>query len=177
MGAPCELVEEVAATGKLPVPLFGHGPGTPADAAMMMQLGADGLFVGSEIFARTDPAKHVASLVRAVTFHQYPEIVGILSTGPSEPLACVPDAGGANPFPRAIPEGGMYPFPRWSRLRGAEVEVRFSGKKVRGGFVDMVMPDDSALWLEADGADGRALFEAAAGYEVWVEPAIFQTLA
>ncbi|MDI2019761.1 Pyridoxal 5'-phosphate synthase subunit PdxS [Paenarthrobacter nicotinovorans] len=179
LGVPTKLVEGVADTGKLPVPLFGHGPGTPADAAMMMQFGADGLFVGSEIFAGTSPTDRAACLVRAATFHEYPEIVAMLSCGFAEPFAGTGDHGSADAdtFPREVPEGGMYPFPRWSRLRGAEVEVRFSGKKVRGGFVDMVMPDDSALWLGADGADGRALFEAAAGYEVWVEPATFQTRA
>ncbi len=179
LDAPYELVEEVAARGKLPVPLFGHGPGTPADAAMMMQLGADGLFVGPEVFTKTNPAKHAASLVRAVTFHDYPEIVAMLSCGWTEPFASVGEGRAKEPraFPTAIPEGGMFPFPRWSRLRGAEVEVRISGKKVRGGSVEMVMPDDSALWLGADGADGRTLFEAAAGYEMWVGPAIFQALA
>ena len=65
LGAPYELVREVADAGALPVVLFtAGGVATPADAAMMMQLGADGVFVGSGIFKSGDPARRAAAIVR-----------------------------------------------------------------------------------------------------------------
>ncbi|MFK0040550.1 hypothetical protein ACIQTW_11980 [Paenarthrobacter sp. NPDC090517] len=76
-----------------------------------------------------------------------------------------------------ISDDDLYLYERWSRLRGAEVEVRARGRHIRRGFVDIAMPDDSALWLAADGAEGRVLIEAAAGYEVWVSLEILQTLS
>jgi pyridoxal 5'-phosphate synthase pdxS subunit len=64
LAAPYDLVVEVARTGKLPVTLFtAGGIATPADAAMMMQLGADGVFVGSGIFKSGDPAQRGAAIV------------------------------------------------------------------------------------------------------------------
>jgi pyridoxal 5'-phosphate synthase pdxS subunit len=80
--APYDLVKEVAATGKLPVVLFtAGGIATPADAAMMMQLGAEGVFVGSGIFKSGDPAKRAAAIVRATTFHDDPEMIAKVSRG------------------------------------------------------------------------------------------------
>lgn len=71
--APVELVAEVARTGKLPVVLFtAGGIATPADAAMMMQLGAEGVFVGSGIFKSGDPAQRASAIVKATTFHDDP---------------------------------------------------------------------------------------------------------
>ena len=67
-GAPYDLVKEVHETGKLPVVNFAAGGvATPADAALMMQLGAEGVFVGSGIFKSGDPAKRAQAIVKAVT--------------------------------------------------------------------------------------------------------------
>ncbi len=85
--APYELVAEVAAAGKLPVVLFtAGGLATPADAAMMMQLGADGVFVGSGIFKSGDPAARAAAIVKATTFHDDPEVIAKVSRGLGEPM-------------------------------------------------------------------------------------------
>ncbi|MCR2828171.1 pyridoxal 5'-phosphate synthase lyase subunit PdxS [Microbacterium sp. zg.Y909] len=74
--APYELVAEVAEQGRLPVVLFvAGGVATPADAAMMMQLGADGVFVGSGIFKSGNPAARAAAIVKAVTFFDDPQVV------------------------------------------------------------------------------------------------------
>jgi pyridoxal 5'-phosphate synthase pdxS subunit len=68
--APIELVEEVASTGKLPVPLFcAGGLATPADASLVMQLGAEAVFVGSGIFKSSDPAKRARAIVEATTHY------------------------------------------------------------------------------------------------------------
>jgi len=76
MGAPYELVKLVAKERKLPVVNFSAGGiATPADAALMMQLGADGIFVGSGIFKSEDPARRAAAIVRAVTHFRNPEIL------------------------------------------------------------------------------------------------------
>ena len=80
--APYELVREVAATGKLPVVLFtAGGIATPADAALMMQLGADGVFVGSGIFKASNPAVTARAIVEATTYHSDPQIVSKVSSG------------------------------------------------------------------------------------------------
>ena len=85
--APYELVKEVAAAGKLPVVLFtAGGIATPADAAMMMQLGADGVFVGSGIFKSGDPAARAAAIVKATTFYDDPDVVAKVSRGLGEPM-------------------------------------------------------------------------------------------
>ena len=85
--SPYELVKEVAATGKLPVVLFtAGGIATPADAAMMMQLGAEGVFVGSGIFKSGDPAKRAAAIVQATTFYDDPEVVAKVSRGLGEAM-------------------------------------------------------------------------------------------
>ncbi len=74
--APYALVADVARTGRLPVVLFtAGGIATPADAAMMMQLGADGVFVGSGIFKSGDPAARAAAIVKATTFHDDPDVI------------------------------------------------------------------------------------------------------
>jgi pyridoxal 5'-phosphate synthase pdxS subunit len=85
--APHDLVAEVAAAGKLPVVLFtAGGIATPADAAMMMQLGAEGVFVGSGIFKAGDPARRAEAIVRATTFHDDPDVVAKVSRGLGEAM-------------------------------------------------------------------------------------------
>jgi pyridoxal 5'-phosphate synthase pdxS subunit len=82
LAAPYELVAEVARAGRLPVVLFvAGGIATPADAAMMMQLGAEGVFVGSGIFKAGDPARRAAAIVKATTFHDDPDVVAKASRG------------------------------------------------------------------------------------------------
>jgi pyridoxal 5'-phosphate synthase pdxS subunit len=85
--APYQLVREVAKTGKLPVVLFvAGGVATPADAAMMMQLGADGVFVGSGIFKSGDPVARAAAIVKATTFYDDPKVVAAASRGLGEAM-------------------------------------------------------------------------------------------
>jgi pyridoxal 5'-phosphate synthase pdxS subunit len=76
LGAPFELVAWVAKNGKLPVPNFSAGGiATPADAALVMQLGAEAVFVGSGIFKSADPAKRARAIVKATTHYRDPKIV------------------------------------------------------------------------------------------------------
>jgi pyridoxal 5'-phosphate synthase pdxS subunit len=85
--APYQLVREVASTGKLPVVMFvAGGIATPADAAMMMQLGADGVFVGSGIFKSGDPAKRAAAIVKATTYFKDPKVIAESSRGLGEAM-------------------------------------------------------------------------------------------
>jgi pyridoxal 5'-phosphate synthase pdxS subunit len=85
--APYELVTEVAQAGKLPVVLFtAGGIATPADAAMMMQLGAEGVFVGSGIFKAGNPAQRAAAIVAATTFHDDPDVIAKVSRGLGEAM-------------------------------------------------------------------------------------------
>ena len=85
--APYELVCEVARTGKLPVVNFAAGGiATPADAALMMQLGTEGVFVGSGIFKSEDPEARAAAIVRAVTFYNDPDVILEVSRGLGEPM-------------------------------------------------------------------------------------------
>ncbi len=73
LGAPLELVEWVAANGKLPVPNFSAGGiATPADAALVMQLGAEAVFVGSGIFKIEDPEARAKAIVKAATYYNDP---------------------------------------------------------------------------------------------------------
>ncbi|HEV8051394.1 MAG TPA: pyridoxal 5'-phosphate synthase lyase subunit PdxS [Parachlamydiaceae bacterium] len=82
MGAPYHLVEQVARTGKLPVPNFAAGGiATPADAALMMQLGAESVFVGSGIFKSEDPPQRAKAIVAAVTYFNDPETLAKISMG------------------------------------------------------------------------------------------------
>ena len=85
--APFDLVREVARTKKLPVVLFvAGGVATPADAAMMMQLGADGVFVGSGIFKSGDPVKRAAAIVKAVAAFNDPAVIAEASRGLGEAM-------------------------------------------------------------------------------------------
>ncbi len=82
LGAPYELVRLVAASGTLPVPNFAAGGiATPADAALMMQLGAEAIFVGSGIFKSEDPAVRAKAIVRATTHFKDPRLVAEVSRG------------------------------------------------------------------------------------------------
>ncbi len=82
MGAPFNLVVQVAETGRLPVPNFAAGGiATPADAALMMQLGAETVFVGSGIFKSSDPENRAKAIVRATTHYQDPKVLVDVSRG------------------------------------------------------------------------------------------------
>jgi len=103
--APYELVAEVAETGKLPVVLFvAGGVATPADAAMMMQLGADGVFVGSGIFKSGNPAERAAAIVKATTFHDDPKVIADVSRGLGEAMVGINVAD--LPAPHRLAERG-----------------------------------------------------------------------
>ena len=97
LGAPYELVREVAQEGKLPVVLFcAGGVATPADAALVMQLGAEGVFVGSGIFKSQNPAKTAAAVVKATTHFRDPAIIAEVSKGlgdamPGLELGAIPE--------------------------------------------------------------------------------------
>ena len=85
--APVELVREVAAAGRLPVVNFvAGGIATPADAALAMQLGADGVFVGSGIFKSEDPARTANAIVQATTHYDNPKILAEVSKGLGAPM-------------------------------------------------------------------------------------------
>ncbi|MBI3993335.1 MAG: pyridoxal 5'-phosphate synthase lyase subunit PdxS [Candidatus Lambdaproteobacteria bacterium] len=87
LGAPYELVRYVHANGKLPVPNFAAGGvATPADASLLVQLGAEAVFVGSGIFKSDNPAKRAAAIVKAVTFYDKPEEVLAVSKGLGAPM-------------------------------------------------------------------------------------------
>ena len=87
LGAPYDLVRWVAQNGKLPVVLFtAGGIATPADAAMMMQLGADGVFVGSGIFKSDDPARRAVAIVKATTHFKDPKVLAEVSRGLGEAM-------------------------------------------------------------------------------------------
>lgn len=87
LGAPYELVKEVAETGRLPVVNFAAGGiATPADAALMMQLGLDGVFVGSGIFKSEDPPRRARAIVEATTHYDDPAIIAEVSKGLGRPM-------------------------------------------------------------------------------------------
>jgi pyridoxal 5'-phosphate synthase pdxS subunit len=102
--APYELVAEVAKAGRLPVVLFtAGGIATPADAALMMQLGADGVFVGSGIFKSGDPARRARAIVEATTFYNDPAIIAKVSRGLGEPMVGI----------ASVPEGERLAVRGW----------------------------------------------------------------
>jgi pyridoxal 5'-phosphate synthase pdxS subunit len=87
LGAPYELVREVAAAGRLPVVLFcAGGIATPADASLVMQLGAEGVFVGSGIFKSEEPAQRARAIVEATTYFKDPEVLAKVSRGLGDPM-------------------------------------------------------------------------------------------
>jgi pyridoxal 5'-phosphate synthase pdxS subunit len=92
--APLEVIQEVARAGRLPVPLFcAGGIATPADAALMMQLGAEGNFVGSGIFKSADPERRARAIVEATTHFNDPERVAAASIGLGEAMPGLEIAG------------------------------------------------------------------------------------
>lgn len=87
LGAPFELVRDIAVGGRLPVVLFcAGGVATPADAALVMQLGAEGVFVGSGIFKSDDPAARAKAIVEATTFYNDPDVLAKVTRGLGEPM-------------------------------------------------------------------------------------------
>jgi len=105
MQAPFALVQEVAATGKLPVVLFtAGGIATPADAALMMQMGADGVFIGSGIFKSGNPAQRAAACVKATTFFDDPKILAEVSRGLGDAMVGINVAD--IPVPHRLAERG-----------------------------------------------------------------------
>ena len=87
LGAPYDLVREVGELGRLPVVMFcAGGVATPADAALVMRLGADGVFVGSGIFKSEDPLRRGKAIVKATTHFRDPEILAEVSRGLGEPM-------------------------------------------------------------------------------------------
>ena len=106
LGAPYELVRRVAETGALPVPNFAAGGiATPADAALMMSLGAESVFVGSGIFKSSDPARRALAIVRATTHWQDAKAVAEASRGLGEAMPGLPTAG--------MPEGERLASRGW----------------------------------------------------------------
>ncbi len=105
LAAPYELVREVAETGKLPVVLFtAGGVATPADAALLMQLGAEGVFVGSGIFKSGDPAKRAAAIVKATAAYDDPAVIAETSRGLGEAMVGINVAD--VPAPHRLAERG-----------------------------------------------------------------------
>ena len=120
--APYELVKEVAETGKLPVVLFtAGGIATPADAAMMMQLGAEGVFVGSGIFKSGNPAQRAEAIVKATTFYDDPDVIAKVSRGLGEAMVGinVDDAARVRAARRAAAGDRATRAPRRRRPRPA----------------------------------------------------------
>jgi pyridoxal 5'-phosphate synthase pdxS subunit len=105
LAAPYDIVLEVARTGKLPVVLFtAGGVATPADAAMMMQLGADGVFVGSGIFKSGNPAARAQAIVKATAYFDDPEKIAEASRGLGEAMVGI--NVGDLPAPHRLAERG-----------------------------------------------------------------------
>jgi pyridoxal 5'-phosphate synthase pdxS subunit len=105
LAAPYELVKEVAATGKLPVVLFtAGGIATPADASLMMQLGADGVFIGSGIFKSGNPAQRASACVKATTFYTDATVVADVSRGLGDAMVGINVAD--IPVPHRLAERG-----------------------------------------------------------------------
>jgi pyridoxal 5'-phosphate synthase pdxS subunit len=105
MSAPYALVKEVAETGKLPVVLFtAGGIATPADAALMKSMGADGVFIGSGIFKSGNPAQRAAACVKATTFWDDPKVIADASRGLGEAMVGINVAD--LPAPHRLAERG-----------------------------------------------------------------------
>ncbi|CAJ1340253.1 unnamed protein product, partial [Effrenium voratum] len=115
IGAPVDLLQEVKKTGKLPVVNFAAGGvATPADAALCMQLGVDGVFVGSGIFKSTDPAKRARAIVKAVTHFNDPQVIAEVSEDIGEAMTGINCDGLATRF--ADREGGNMPAAKKPRM-------------------------------------------------------------
>merc|ERR1711923_275208 len=120
MRAPVELVQYVAANGRLPVVNFAAGGvATPADAALMMQLGMDGVFVGSGIFKSHNPAARAAAIVKAVTHFKDPKVLMEVSTNLGPAMVGISDLK-ADPINFRDREGSnMGRVPPKKELHGA----------------------------------------------------------
>ena len=106
MGAPYDLITYVHENGKLPVVNFAAGGvATPADAALMMQLGSDGVFVGSGIFKSADPEKRAKAIVHAVANYNNPEILSQVSEDLGEPMDSINT--------KDLPDGKLYASRGW----------------------------------------------------------------
>ena len=106
MGAPYDLVLYVHENGKLPVVNFAAGGvATPADAALMMQLGSDGVFVGSGIFKSENPEERARAIVKAVTNYNNPEVLAEVSEGLGEAMQSINT--------RELPESKQYATRGW----------------------------------------------------------------
>ena len=106
LGAPFELVRWVAKNGRLPVPNFAAGGiATPADASLMMQLGAEAVFVGSGIFKSAGPATRARAIVRATTHFRDPKILAEVSTGLGQPMSGIET--------KSIPAGQLLQTRGW----------------------------------------------------------------
>ncbi len=104
--APIELVQEVHVKGRLPVPNFSAGGiATPADASLMMQLGAETVFVGSGIFKSGDPAKRARAIVEAVMFYDQPKRLAEISRNLGEPMVGINCS--------SLPEGELLAVRGW----------------------------------------------------------------
>ena len=103
--APYDLVKEIATTGKLPVVLFtAGGVATPADAALVMQLGSEGVFVGSGIFKSGNPVKRAEAIVQATTHYNNPDELAKISRGLGEAMVGI--NVGDVPAPHRLAERG-----------------------------------------------------------------------
>ena len=108
--APYELVKQVAETGKLPVVNFAAGGvATPADAALMMQLGSDGVFVGSGIFKSENPEARARAIVQATTHYRDPKVLMEVSTGLGPAMVGISDIKG-DPVNFRDREGGEFSY-------------------------------------------------------------------
>jgi len=130
MQAPYDLVRRIAETGKLPVVNFAAGGvATPADAALMMQLGMDGVFVGSGIFKSQNPEARAAAIVKAVTHYKDPKVLMEVSTALGPAMVGICDIK-ADPVNFRDREGGSYKYegkvPPKKELHG-KTEVQMYG--------------------------------------------------
>lgn len=118
MQAPYELVSQVASSGRLPVVNFAAGGvATPADAALMMQLGMDGVFVGSGIFKSSDAEKRAKAIVRAVAHFNDPKVLAEVSTGLGPAMVGISDIHGDHVNFRDR-EGGVDGVPKKRKVVG-----------------------------------------------------------
>jgi len=130
MRAPYELVKSVAETGKLPVVNFAAGGvATPADAALMMQLGLDGVFVGSGIFKSDNPLKRARAIVQAVTHYKDASVLAKVSTDLGKPMVGISDLTSDSVNFRDR-EGGADGVPKKRKLDGA-TETQLYGSSWR----------------------------------------------
>ena len=134
MQAPYDLVKEVAVTGRLPVVNFAAGGvATPADAALMMQLGMDGVFVGSGIFKSGNAEARAKAIVQAVTHYKDPKILADLSTGLGQAMVGITDLHN-DPVNFRDREGGGDGVPKKRKLTG-HTETQLYGSSWNSSFV------------------------------------------